>query len=158
MWEIPLAELNYRMKVIPAILRGSFAHLDSLVTTAHLEIVPCHIDFPITIQTTSTLWVSVAQHVLQIKAPTQIHDKVIAIPTDGVTTLYTASELSAWEDFSSFPAFMKASHQKILNSFCAAESCALGSRTLLSRIFDMNQLVESVEFCVLEILKSLNSL
>ena len=54
--------------------------------------------------------------VLRDETPVLIHEKVTEVPSDNVITLYLLDELEAWEDFSSFPAYLKFKHQKVLNT------------------------------------------
>ena len=54
--------------------------------------------------------------VLRDETPVLIHEKVTEVPSDNVITLYLLDELEAWEDFSSFLAYLKFKHQKVLNT------------------------------------------
>ena len=70
----------------------------------------------------------------------------------------THNELFAWDEFSLFPSYQKSTHQKILDSFFFGESFGSESRTLLRRVFVVNQLEKSVESKEADIVNSLNPL
>lgn len=53
----------------------------------------------------------------------ELYDRVSKVTEDVIRTLYIPDKLKDWEDLNSFPAYMKSSHQKLLNSFCIVESC-----------------------------------
>ena len=116
--KVPLAEISFCVCAAPVIICGSirYADHDSLVTTVHPEIIPCSDQFLIIVETTKHVWVTITRRVEQIATPPLIHEKVSKKSEDQITTLYTPDELQLWEDYNSFPSYMKSSHQKILNS------------------------------------------
>lgn len=105
---------------VPVVVRGAlfYKDLDLHVISAHLDLQPCHLEYPVIVQTSEKIWASISKRTLQIEEPTPIHKKISTPPSETVNTLYTPKELTAWEEFSNFPAFQQAHNQKILNSFC----------------------------------------
>ena len=90
--EVPLAEISFWISAAPVIIRGSisFPDLDSLVTTAHPEIIPCSDQFQMVLETTKDVWVTINGRVSQI-AETLIHEKVSKIVDDQNTTLMSSN-------------------------------------------------------------------
>ena len=62
-----------------------------------------------------------------------------------IITLYTSDELQLWEDYNSFPSYIKSSHQKILNTLCVMEECFLGSSNMLGRVFNNDRILRNVQ-------------
>ena len=77
-----------------------------------------------TVESRKHVWVTINNRVTQIAKPIPIYEKVSQIAEDQITTLYTLDEL--WEDYNSFPSYIKSSHQKILNSLCIMEEWRKG--------------------------------
>ena len=96
--------------------------------------------------------------VIQVQAPSKIAEKFEETTEDCITQLYTIEELAIWEDFKNFPHYMKAAHQKMMNSFCVQDSCAMESQSLSGKIYDLNGLINSAESHGSELLESLNPL
>ena len=117
---LPGVEIKYCVWSAPLILCGAlrFADLDSLVTTQHPEVVSCHENFLMLLETTKKLWDTVNKRIRQIEAPGKLCDRVSKVTKAIVTTLNTHDELRGCKDFNRFPAYMKSSHQELLNSFC----------------------------------------
>ena len=82
--KVPLAEISVCVNALPVIIRGSirYADLASLVITAHPEIIPCSDQFPMIVETTRHVWVTINRRVAQTFAPTFIHEKVSKIAED----------------------------------------------------------------------------
>ena len=93
------------------------------------------------IETTKRVWVNINSRASQIVAPTPIHKKVSKVVEDRITTLYTPAELQLWEDYNSFPRYIKSSHQKIINSLSVIEQC---SSKMLRNVFNMDHMISDV--------------
>ena len=116
--EVSLAEIFCCVSATPNIILGSICYADlySLVTIPHPEIIPCSNRFPMILETRKHVWVTINKIVLQITTLIQIHEKVLKLTEDKITTLYTPNKLKSWGGYNSFPSYMKSSHQKIMNS------------------------------------------
>lgn len=158
--EVPLAELDHCTRATPVVVRGRvlYADPDTLVVYPNPEIVPCHQNFPMLVETTKNIWVAVSKKIVQVQSPRKLSDKFEETKEDRVTQLYTPEELENWEDFKNFPRYMKSTQQKIMNSFCVKEACALESQNLLGKIYNLDGLVENAESRGAELLESLNPL
>jgi len=130
--------------------------MDTRVISPHEEIVPCHRNYPMMLETSKKIWVSVSKQVIQVKTPSQLEEKFKETEEDSITQLYTTEELAGWEDFKNFPRYMQSAHQKMMNSLCEAESCTIEAQGLTGKIYDINGLVNSAESHGREILESLN--
>ena len=64
--------------------------------------------------------------------------------TSAGSVLYTESELLGWEEYSSFPAFMRSSSQRLLNGACVVENCASAAE-LVGTSYNMQGLVHAAE-------------
>mgnify|MGYP000754506107 FL=1 len=155
---VTIAELKHCTRATPVILRGKvvYADLDTRVVSPHEEIVPCHHNYPMMLETSKKIWVSVSKQVLQVKPPSKLEDKFEETKEDSITQLYTTEELANWEDFKNFPVYMKSAHQKMMNSFCAADSCTMEAQSLSGKIYDLNGLIQSSENKGAELLENLN--
>jgi len=153
-----IAELEYCTRATPVIIRGNvrYADMDTRVISPHEEIVPCHRNYPMMLETSKKIWVSVSKQVIQVKTPSQLEEKFKETEEDSITQLYTTEELAGWEDFKNFPRYMQSAHQKMMNSLCEAESCTIEAQGLTGKIYDINGLVNSAESHGREILESLN--
>ena len=116
--------------------------------------------FPaLTVETTKNVWVTINRRVAQIAKPIQIHKKILKIAAeDQITTLYTPDELQSWEDYNSFPSYMKSSHQNIMNLLCVMKECSRGSSSMLGKIFNMDGILKLVQTRVTKLLKDPNPL
>ena len=85
-----------------------------------------------------------------------MHDRIPDVTDDIVTTLYTPDELKGWKDYNSLPAYIKSSHQKLINSFCVLKDCALESRNMLGQVFNLNGSNEGVQLRGTAMLNELN--
>ena len=90
--------------------------------------------------------------------PIPIHEKVSKRVEDQITTLYTPAKLQKWENYNCFPSYMKSSHQKILNSLCVMEECAISSSNMLGNVFNMDHMISNVQTRGSELLNNLNPL
>ena len=134
---------------MPVVVRGElkFVDVDSLVITKHHEITPCTRHFENIVETTDGIWVSVSRKVLQIERPADLLEEEEyeeAGAEDAITTLYTESELLRWEEYSSFPSFMRSSSQRILNGACVLERCE-GAAELVGTSYNMKGLAHAAE-------------
>ena len=116
--------------------------------------------FPaLTVETTKHVWVTINRRVAQIAKPIQIHKKILKIAAeDQITTLYSPDELQSWEDYNSFPSYMKSSHQNIMNLLCVMKECSRGSSSMLGKIFNMDGILKLVQTRVTKLLKDPNPL
>ena len=110
------------------------------------------------VKTMKHVLVTINRRVAQIAAPIPIHKKTSKIMEDQITILYTPDELQSWEDYKSFPSYMKSSHQKILNSLCVMEECASGLSNMLGNVFNMNYMFSDVQTRESELLNNLKPL
>ena len=94
--KVPLAEIYFCISSAPLIIHGtiSYTGLDSLVSTAHSEIISCSDQFSMIVKTTKHVWVTINRRAPQIAKLIPIHEKVSKIAEDQITTLYTPAEFN----------------------------------------------------------------
>ena len=94
--KVRLAEIYFCISSAPLIIHGtiSYTDLDSLVTTAHSEIISCSDQFSMIVKTTKHVWVTINRRAPQIAKLIPFHEKVSKITEDQITTLYTPAEFN----------------------------------------------------------------
>ena len=154
--EVPLAEISFCICAAP-IIRGAIAMLTLIaLLQCHPEVIPWCDQFPMIVETRKQVLVTINRSVTQIAKPIPIYEKVSKVTEEQITTLYTTNEL--WEDYNSFPSYIKSSHQKILNSLCIMEEYCSCMSNMFDRVFNMEGILGDVQTRGTELVNDINPL